>query len=54
MKPITTQGRGRTQLISQKRCTMCNVFVKKVEMYHAAAGETSLRVWHADATAYTA
>jgi hypothetical protein len=38
---------GRAEEIisfSQKCCTLCNIFVKKINKYHAAASETGFRV----------
>jgi len=46
---------GRKKLdLFHKKIHNVNFFVKKNKTYHAAAGETSVWVWHADGTSRTA
>jgi hypothetical protein len=40
--PIRLRQGGRFHSFSQKFCTSCKIFVKKIKTYHAAAGDSAV------------
>ncbi|MFP4439728.1 MAG: hypothetical protein ACLFVO_20990, partial [Chloroflexaceae bacterium] len=51
--PIRLRQGGRNLIFFTKN-SRCEFFVKKKQKYHAAAGESGFRVWHAAGTVRTA